>query len=77
VVSASAQTSQLYPIPLDGKWGYIDRSGSLRIPARFEWVSPFKEGVAAVQMGAKYGFIDSNGIAQHLLFGGARCGQFS
>jgi hypothetical protein len=58
-----SQPPQLYPIPVHGKWGYIDRNGSVRIPLRFDWASAFREGLAVVEVDAKYGFIDSNGIA--------------
>src|SRR5438876_3118092 len=33
-----------------GKWGYIDRNGSVRIPRRFDSASAFREGLAVVQV---------------------------
>ena len=47
----------------NGKWkvdtrvGYIDKVGTLLIPAQFEDGQPFKEGLAAVQQSGKWGFV--------------------
>ncbi|MCB1168108.1 MAG: WG repeat-containing protein, partial [Leptospiraceae bacterium] len=43
------------------KFGYIDTSGKLVIPAKFDEVFPFKNGVARVRIGSGYGFIDVQG----------------
>jgi hypothetical protein len=45
----------------DGKWGFLNGSGSFVIPPQFDWVSHFSEGLAAVMVGKKYGFIDETG----------------
>src|SRR5262245_49632678 len=49
----------------DGKFGlcrYIDgRSKEEVIPARFERAAPFREGVAAVRVNGRYGYIDQRG----------------
>jgi hypothetical protein len=47
-------------------WGYIDTSGEFAIPPRFEWsrddyVWPFHDGVAKVEVKAKFGYIDRSG----------------
>ena len=44
-----------------GKYGFIDASGRVRIPAKFDGALPFTEGLAAVSLGGKWGFIDSAG----------------
>jgi hypothetical protein len=44
-----------------GKWGYIDPSGKLVIPAFFDWASDFSEGLAAVKMDEAWGYADQSG----------------
>jgi len=44
-----------------GKWGFIDRSGKLVIPLKFDRVRAFHEGMCAVAIGTKWGFIDRTG----------------
>jgi hypothetical protein len=62
--SASADSSRAVPI-CDGKFGlcrYVD--GATRkelIPARFEWARRFSEGLAAVRIDGRVGFIDAKG----------------
>lgn len=50
-------------IKLRGKFGYIDRSGQLVIPAIYDLAGRFKEGLAAVASSneKKFGFIDRQG----------------
>ena len=59
------QVSQdhLWPVKVDGKWGYMDRAGKLRIRARFFANSAFSEGRAPVKTSSrgKYGYIDMRG----------------
>lgn len=43
------------------KWGYIDTSGMLVIPCRYDLAGQFSEGYAAVMSGNKWGFIDYSG----------------
>jgi len=45
----------------NGKWGFRNGSGPFVIAPRFDWVSHFSEGLAAVMVGKKYGFIDETG----------------
>jgi WG containing repeat len=54
-------------VPID-RYGYIDRTGQLKIPAQFSAASNFSEGLAAVQIKSKedgksslYGYIDKTG----------------
>ena len=61
--------SNLFPqglaaVKLEGKYGYIDRSGQMVIPPQFASADPFSEGLAAVQLdsaGNKGGYIDKSG----------------
>lgn len=47
---------------VDGKWGYLDTTGKVRIPHRFIDTNDFSDGLAGVQEdGRTAGFIDLNG----------------
>lgn len=45
----------------DGKFGFADHSGTLKIPAEYDWACGFKMGMAWVQKGEYYGFINKAG----------------
>lgn len=45
----------------NGKWGFLNSSGSFVIAPQFDWVSHFSEGLAAVMVRKRYGFIDETG----------------
>jgi len=53
----------LYPVKIDEKYGYIDRSGEVVLKAAYSGGSRFSEGRAAVQLqkGGKVGYIDESG----------------
>jgi hypothetical protein len=53
--------SGLYRVVVDGKWGFIDRTGALVIPATYDAVEDFSEGLAAVRSQDKFGYIDIHG----------------
>jgi hypothetical protein len=42
----------------DGRYGFIDDRGRLRIANRYEGVKPFSDGLAAIQIRNKWGFIN-------------------
>ena len=44
-----------------GKFGYIDETGRIAIKPQFDQAYPFTEGLAAVSIGSKLGFIDTAG----------------
>ncbi|MFK7946591.1 MAG: WG repeat-containing protein [Saprospiraceae bacterium] len=49
-------------VSIDGQnWGFINTSGMLVIPAKFEKAASFSEGLAKVCVNGKYGFIDKSG----------------
>ena len=39
----------LWPVEKDKKWGYIDKTGRLIIPFKFDGAGDFSEGLAAVE----------------------------
>ena len=51
----------LFPIEQNGKWGYIDRSGRVVVPTRFDVANDFSEGLGAVLVDGKWGFVDERG----------------
>ena len=62
--NAFAQTSndtELYPVRVNGKEGYIDATGRIVIKPQFQSVEYFSEGLAHVCIGNKSGFIDKTG----------------
>jgi len=49
---------------LDGKYGYVDRSGAVVIPAQFAEAVEFRDGAALVRTSTGYGLIDRQGKFQ-------------
>jgi hypothetical protein len=64
-LSVSAD-EELLPVRKNGKWGYIDHTGQLIIPIRYDQhcrpsVCLFSEGLVRIDDGGKWGFADANG----------------
>ncbi len=55
-----AEREGLRAILKDGKFGFIDDAGRLRIANRYEGAQPFNEGRAAIRIRGKWGFIDKH-----------------
>ena len=51
----------LYPVKTNGKWGYADESGNIKIEASFDAALPFSGNAAAVMSGELWGLINQNG----------------
>ena len=51
----------LYPVLIDGDWGYINSSGRIQIEPDFSWTGNFSEGVAPARSGYYYGYVDPEG----------------
>lgn len=64
-LSRAEQDSGLCLAKVGGKYGYVNRAGSVAIEARFDDAMPFSEGLAAVRLGdaeeGKWGYIDTSG----------------
>ncbi len=51
----------LIGVKMNGKYGFMDKTGKIAIQPQFQIALPFSEGLAAVKIGNKYGFIDGKG----------------
>jgi hypothetical protein len=57
-----AQDTELYPVRVNGKEGYIDATGRMVIKPQFDMVAEgFSEGLACIKVGEKCGYIDKTG----------------
>ena len=54
-------TEGLAAVCLDGKWGFIDKTGEEVIPPIYEFVYYFTEGLAMAKLDGKCGYIDKTG----------------
>lgn len=61
LLNFSKKESVLYPIEVNGKYGFINKTGKEVIPPKFDEAQEFSEGLAAVKVGHKWGYIDSKG----------------
>lgn len=59
--SSSVFSEGLAVVSLDGKYGYIDKTGNVKIPITFDSAGDFHQGRAVVKVGTDYGYIDKNG----------------
>jgi hypothetical protein len=57
----SRDPSDLIPQERMGKWGFVTPDGKVAVDFRFDGLQPFSEGLAAVQVGRHWGFIDRSG----------------
>src|SRR5215210_5075611 len=55
------ETSGLFPVRQDGKWGYINKAGEVVIKLQFDDAWDFSEGLAYVRVGSRRGIIDASG----------------
>jgi hypothetical protein len=51
----------VYHVCFGGRWGFIDEQGNEAIPVKYDWVEPFRDGLAAVGLDGKSGYIDMSG----------------
>jgi len=51
----------LAAVKIDGKWGYINKSGKLIIKTQFDFANDFSDSLALVTISGKYGFINKHG----------------
>lgn len=51
-------STRFYPFTADGLWGFLDDTGTERIPAMYEWTESFSEELALVGVGDSAMYID-------------------
>ena len=51
----------LWPVEQHKKWGYLDKTGRVIIPFKFDYAADFSEGLAGVEIAGKFGYIDQTG----------------
>ena len=56
--SSDPTRPDLIPYRKGENWGFSDASKKLIIPAHYDYVERFSEGLALVSLNGKYGFID-------------------
>ncbi|MGL5509860.1 MAG: WG repeat-containing protein, partial [Microcoleaceae cyanobacterium] len=55
------QLRELFPVKQNDKYGYVNKSGDLIIPASFDEAKDFFQNLASVKQGETWGFIDNTG----------------
>ncbi|NLE30363.1 MAG: WG repeat-containing protein [Phycisphaerae bacterium] len=60
-VSGGKTTSNLLPVEVNDRWGYISKEGRMVIPAQYEDAERFSEGMAPVRSDDRWGFINEQG----------------
>ncbi|MEO9257744.1 MAG: WG repeat-containing protein [Crocinitomicaceae bacterium] len=62
LLAEKERMNQLFlPYKSDEKWGFINQSGTIVIPAGFDGVDFFHEGIAVVSLNDKLGYINKSG----------------
>lgn len=61
----------IYPYEKNGLFGFMDSTGAVVIPAIYESVAPFKEGLSLVSQNDKFGYINKKGdVVIDLIYSG-------
>jgi len=59
--SSRGSAVPLFPVKQGGRWGDIDRTGTLIIKPQFDEATAFSDDLAGVEVGSRWGFIDKSG----------------
>ena len=59
-VPACLASQTLYPVVVNGRWGFINKSGETVINPQFDKAGGFAAGLAPVRMG-RWGYVDASG----------------
>jgi hypothetical protein len=57
------ESAELHPVRLGKKFGFVDKKGTLVLPADLDWAWPLTEGRAGVRRGKEWFLIDDQGSA--------------
>ena len=60
-ISEKEAADALFPVLLNGEWGYINRDGAMVIEPRFQIAYAFSDGLAAVREDWRWKYIDDEG----------------
>ena len=52
----------LASVEINGKCGFIDKSGTKVIPCKYDEAWYFSEGMAEVKLNGKYGYVNKSGV---------------
>ena len=55
------QGNKLFAKNENGKWGFVDKDGNVKVEAKYDFVTEFENGVAGIKKDGKWGVIDENG----------------
>lgn len=58
---AKEDTLRITAVKVNGKWGFIDKTGKMVIHPQFDGAGNFSEGLAAVKVDNKWGFVNDKG----------------
>src|SRR5687768_15767820 len=61
VPAFAREVDPLFPVEIDGRYGFINKLGKIVIDPQFEAVGDFSEGFARFKKNEKWGFIDRRG----------------
>lgn len=59
--SQTEVNSVLYPIEVNGKYGYINKSGRIVVKPQYDDAKNFSEGLALILVNGKWGYINNTG----------------
>ena len=59
--SGKAKVAALIPYRKGRRWGFCNQGGDMAIPAIYDNVDDFCEGLARVKLNGEYGYIDDKG----------------
>jgi WG repeat protein len=59
--AVAAEPRRLFRVRQSGKWGFIDKSGAVVLAPRFDRADDFAEGLASVQLGGRFFYVDEAG----------------
>ncbi len=61
VETVSEIMERITPVELNGKYGYVNKTGKEVIPFKYDYAYSFSEGLAAVKLNGKWRYIDKTG----------------